>query len=132
MDFLTKEQILAADDIPSQEVEVPEWGGKVLVRGLSAAERGAFTEEIIDQRGKKNIVKLQDIQVRICALAIREPATGKRMFDDNDLRALARKSAAALQHVFEVAQRLSGLSNEDVEELTKNSETAQSDDLLTG
>jgi hypothetical protein len=33
---------------------------------------------------------------------------------------LGEKSAAALQRVFEVGQRLSGLSDDDVEELAKN------------
>jgi hypothetical protein len=33
--FLSAEDIDAADDLPEIEVQVPEWGGKVKVRGLS-------------------------------------------------------------------------------------------------
>lgn len=127
--LLTREQIIAAQDIDTIEVLVPEWGGLVLVRGLTAAQRGQFTAAIYEQRGKQQVVKLQDIQVRLCALSIVDEH-GKRIFSDNDLALLAGKSAAALQHVFEAAQRLSGLSNEDVEELTKNSDETQSDDSL--
>ena len=39
---------------------------------------------------------------------------------DADMEALGEKSAAALQRVFDVARRLSGMSESDVEELTKN------------
>ena len=40
--------------------------------------------------------------------------------------ALGAKSAAPLDRCFEVAQRLSGISEADVEELTKNSEATAS------
>ena len=36
---LSKDQILGAVDFSFVEVEVPEWGGTVRIRGLSAAER---------------------------------------------------------------------------------------------
>ncbi len=128
--LLTRDQILAAQDIETIEVDVPQWGGSVLVRGLTAAQRGQFTAAIMEQRGKQQTVKLQDIQVRLCALSIVDEQ-GKRMFADHELHLLAEKSAAALQHVFEAGQRLSGLSNEDVEELTKNSDETQSDGSLS-
>jgi hypothetical protein len=57
--------------------------------------------------------------------------SGKRLFPDADVRELGKKSASALQRVFEVAQRLSGLSNADVEELTKNSTSDQSEDSIS-
>ena len=40
--LLTKEQMLAADDIKSERVEVPEWGGDVMVRGLTGTQRDAW------------------------------------------------------------------------------------------
>lgn len=127
MEFLSKQQILAAEDIQVQEVTVPEWGGKVLVRGMSGKERGQFTEAIVDQRGKRQTLRLAEIQIRLCAQCIVEHATGARMFSDDEIAALAGKSAGALQRVAEVAQRLSGLSDDDLDELTKNSSATQSD-----
>lgn len=35
---LSVEQIVAADDLGQEEVEVPEWEGTVLIRGLGYAE----------------------------------------------------------------------------------------------
>ena len=49
------------------------------------------------------------------------------LMDLGDISVLGQKSAAALQRVFNVAQRLSGFSDEDLEELAKNSSDAQSD-----
>ena len=40
------------------------------------------------------------------------------MFTDGQVVALGRKNAAALQRVFRVAQRLSGLAEDEVDELT--------------
>jgi hypothetical protein len=43
-EFLTIDQILAANDLPSEVVEVPEWGGKVKVQGLSRASYDAIAK----------------------------------------------------------------------------------------
>jgi hypothetical protein len=46
------------------------------------------------------------------------------VFTDADIVALGAKNAAALNRLFEVAQRLSGLRGEDFEELLGNSGSA--------
>lgn len=127
MTILTREQILQANDIITETISVPEWGGEVLVRGLSGSQRDAFEDATLDQKGKSRRVILANIRARLCALSIVDE-NGKRMFTDEDVRALGRKSAAALDRVFSAAQRLSGLSDEDVEELAKNSDGGQSED----
>ena len=45
---LSKEQILQADDLKTETVEVPEWGGDVLLRELRGRERDAFEEGSMD------------------------------------------------------------------------------------
>ena len=45
---------------------------------------------------------------------------GKLMFGKLDLVDLGKKSASALDKLFEVGQRLAGLKKEEVEELVKN------------
>jgi len=45
---LNKEQILRADDLKTEEVDVPEWGGSVRVRVLTGTERDAFESSIYD------------------------------------------------------------------------------------
>ena len=127
MTILTREQILQANDIITETISVPEWGGEVLVRGLSGSQRDAFENATLEQKGRSQRVNLANVRARLCALSIVDE-NGKRMFSDEDVRALGRKSAAALDRVFSAAQRLSGLSDEDVEELAKNSDGGQSED----
>lgn len=133
--ILSKEAILSADDLEKELVEVPQWGGTVYVRALTGAERDAFEQSMVEMRtvrqGRKQEtvreMRLQNIRARLCALTICDEE-GNRLFTDADVQALGRKSASALNRVFQVAQRLSGLTDEDVEELAGNSDEIRSDD----
>lgn len=123
MDLLTREAILTADDLQVEVVEVPEWGGTVRVRGLTGAERDAFEASVIDlaSNGRRApVMNLVNLRAKLAARCIVDEQ-GIRLFSDADIAALGQKSAHALQRVFEAAQRLSGLTKEDVEELEKNS-----------
>ena len=113
--MLSKEQILKANDLPTEEVEVPEWGGSVLVRTMTGTERDKFETSLIDGKQKN----LDNIRARLCAKCIVDDK-GERLFEDTDVAELGKKSASALDRVFTAAQRLNGLSGEDVKELEKN------------
>lgn len=131
MAVLGRNQILAAPDIKTERVEVPEWGGEVLVRGLNGAERDAFEASIVEQRGKKTEFNLRNVRARFVALCCVDEA-GQRLFAEGDVQALGRKSARALSRVWDKARELSGLTDDDVEELTKNSEPSdQSADSIS-
>jgi hypothetical protein len=116
---LSKMQILQAVDLPTEEVEVAEWGGSVLVRGMSGIERDAFEASVVSMKGKESQVDMKNIRAKLCAHCLVDDE-GKLLFDESEVLALGRKSAAALDRIFTVAQRLSGISKADVEELTKN------------
>lgn len=112
---LNRSQILSAKDLPIEEVAVPEWGGTVFVRGMNGAERDAFELSVIDQK-QRGKVDLNNIRAKLCALTICDES-GERIFSENDVAALAKKSAAALSRVFVVAQRLSGMTEDDAREI---------------
>lgn len=119
MAVLSRDQILQAQDLPTETVEVPEWGGEVIIRGLTGAERDQFEQSIVETRGKNTKVNLRNIRAKLVVLCCVDEQ-GNRIFRDEDAEVLGRKSAVALNRVFEVAQRLSGLRPEDVEELAGN------------
>ena len=127
MEYLTKEQILQADDLEMEVVEVPEWGGSVLVRGLTGTERDAFEGSIIVLKGKRSSMNMRNVRAKLVARSVVDEFM-ERLFSDADVEALGKKSAAALDRVFSVAQRLSGVSDDDMEELAENFESAQSAD----
>lgn len=121
MAILTRKDILTADDIKRELVPVPEWGGDVYVRGLTGAEVDKFSEASIKQRGKNQVVNMEGIRARLVSMSICDE-NGKRLFTDADVTALSGKSSAALIRLFKIAQRLSGLGEEDVEELAEGLE----------
>jgi hypothetical protein len=127
VNLLTREQILEAQDLQTEVVEVPEWGGSVMVQGLTGTERDAFEDEAVQTKGKKISVNMRNIRAKLAAKSIVDRKGGERIFTDRDVIALGKKSAAPLDRVFSVAQKLSGISVEDIEELAKNLDSVPSD-----
>lgn len=126
---LSKQDILQAQDVVIEPVEVPEWKGMVFVRSLSAAERGLIEEaaaKFKESKGKDSFART--FTVKVATLAICDEQ-GHRVFDDKDIALLQQKNAAAITRIAEAAQRLSGFTKEDLEELEKNSSAAQREDL---
>lgn len=128
---LTADEILGTDDLPTEWCPVKEWGGKVLVRALTGRERDVFEGSIVKQRGKVRETNVDNIRAKLCQLTMIDPtdtetAVSKRkpLFSGKQVDQLGKKSAAALDRVYDVAARLSGLSNADVEELAGNSGAA--------
>jgi hypothetical protein len=117
--MLDKKTILNADDLPREQVVVPQWGGEVFVRTLTGTERDEFEQSCLTSRGKNKEMNLKNIRARLCVLCICQE-DGTRLFDARDVEALGKKSSSALDLIFSVAQKLNGLSGEDTEELAGN------------
>lgn len=121
--LLTREDILGADDRARELVEVPEWGGSVWVRSLEGIERDRLETSFI-RYSKPNGKLTADfntsandvVRARLCAMAIVDDEW-RNLFTEADLLILTHKSARALDRVFQAAQRLSGLTEQDVEAL---------------
>ena len=120
MSLLSKTAILAAQDLQTEDVEVPEWGGTVRVRSFTGRERDAFEASMVRGEGRDRKVDLTNMRARLVGLTVIDE-TGQRLFTDEEVDLLGAKSGAALDRVFAVAQKLNGLSGADVEELSKNS-----------
>jgi len=118
--LLTREAILGAKDLKIERVEVPEWGGAVMVKSMTGSERDEFENSVLRQNGRNVQLNTRQMRAKLCSWTVVDEA-GKRMFTESDVAALGGKSAAGLDRVFTVASRLSGISREDVEELAKNS-----------
>ena len=116
MSSLKREDILEIQDIEIEEVEVPEWGGTVCVKGMSGLERDAFEASIVQAKGKGTKVNMENIRAKLAAQTLCDEQ-GERLFTDADVKLLGKKSAVALQRVFVVAQKLSGIGDADVNEL---------------
>lgn len=124
---LTADQILGASDSRTETVSVPEWGGDVKVRTLTGRERDSFEASIVSGKA----VNMVNVRAKLVARTLCDDA-GKRLFTDAQIEILGDRSARALDRVFAVAQRINGLSQQDVDELAKNSGSGQSDASTTG
>jgi hypothetical protein len=109
---LTKENILKADDIKKELVEVPEWGGSVYVKSMNAFERDKF--EIAVKDGK-----LKNWRATVAASSICDE-NGVLTFTDADILELSKKSAAPMSKIFDVAMKLSRFTDEDIDQIEKN------------
>lgn len=127
MNVLTKNAILSQSDREIEMVEVPEWGGVVFVRSLSGEERDQFEASIIERNGRDVRTNLRNLRARLVVLAACDES-GNPIFSPGDADALGAKSAAALDRIFSVAQRLSGLRENDVQELAENFAAPRGDD----
>lgn len=135
MAILTRDEILGADDITTITVPVPEWGGEVLVRALTGAERDRYEESLIRWRAGKGrnvaaIPALANARAKLVSLSVVDE-NGDPIFTDRDVAALGDKSAAALERVFDVAGKLSGLQPGDLAELMESFGSGPSGDSGT-
>jgi hypothetical protein len=128
--LLTRDAILAAPDLATIEVDVPEWGGVVRVRALSGAERDAFEASCMKEKHDgKTQFDPRNMRAKLVALCLVDER-GLRLFQQDDVKSLGRKSAKALSRVFDAAAKLNGLSDEDVKSLEGNSD-GQGDDSFS-
>ena len=130
MPVLSRDEILAVDDIQIEKVDVPEWGGSVFVKGMTGAERDRFEAGIITVTGDDSKINMINIRAKLCAETVCSEE-GKKLFSRSDIKELSKKSAAALQRVFDVAQRLSGITDDDVEELAEGLEASPFEDSVS-
>lgn len=127
---LTAADILAVDDRKIVPIDVPEWGGRVHVRTISGVERDAYEDSLWQLRGKNRVFTQRNIRAKLVAVAACDK-NGNRLFSDTQVEQLGLKNSAALDRLFDAAQRLNKITDKDIEELVKNSESAQSDDSGT-
>lgn len=120
MGYLSKQSILNANDLQTEDVEVPAWGGTVRVRSLTGKQRDAFEASLVSGEGKKRKPDLVNVRAKLVGLCLVDEQ-GARLFSESEILALGAKSASALDSVFTVCQRLNGLSPEEGENTEKKS-----------
>jgi hypothetical protein len=119
---LTRDQIFAARPWPSEEVHVPEWGGSVRVRALSASEMDDFNASITRTKKDQSVeVNRRNYRAKLVAKCVVNGDGTTPMFkEESDIVALGLQPASALDRILEAINRLNGMTVEDQEDAVKN------------
>ena len=117
---LSKDEIKARKHAP-ESVDVPDWGGSVLVKKLSGTEREAWERWMSDQRDKEGVDFVKHGRAGLLVLCLVD-ADGKRLFGDDEIADLSDLDGggAALDLLWDVACRLNGIGRKAVEDTVKN------------
>lgn len=112
--LLNKQQIKDVDDLPSKNLDMPEWGGEVRLKTMSAKNRIEF--EKLNASTKSELETMINLIMFSCV-----DEENNLLFNKQDFEFLSGKSAKSLMHIFEEAVKLSTLSSEGLEDKAKNS-----------
>jgi hypothetical protein len=123
---LNRDAILGAVDVQTEKVDVPEWGGDVIVRGLTGDELDNFQGSVrqfrptFDGKGMEAVLVQEGMRAKLLVKCLIDE-NGDRLFTDQDAPALGAKNGSVIDKLYDVAARLSGLSEEEQAELEGNS-----------
>lgn len=118
---LSREEIIAAINTRASEttpVDVPEWGGDVLIRRLSAADA--------ERSGMTGDQKTPELVARVIAMSLVDDA-GERLFSEADVAELAKVDVAVAARVFAACVKANGLSSDELDEAVAAFAEAQRD-----
>lgn len=101
--MLTRNDILARQDLEREEVPIKEWGGSVWVRQLSGRELVKL-QRLMSDNDDADLIPL----VIWCTV----DAEGEQLFTEEDAHAIAAKSSQALERIVTAALRINFLSDQ--------------------
>jgi hypothetical protein len=120
MALLSKDALLKGTALPRETVYLKELGGEVIIQGMTGKQRDEWESSLVKQRRNRRELDTRNVRARLVARCLVND-DGSRMFSDDEADQLGDIRVDVLGHLFEVAQRLSGVSDEDVDELGKPS-----------
>jgi hypothetical protein len=125
--LLTKEQILNCDDTGIIEENVPEWGGKINLRPMSAANKNKLYNHLksnnTEDKSGDTVMKNMDGWYELSVAFTVCDENGNLLFSEADIGVLANKNPDVIDRLAIIAQDISGLSKpqEDIIEDEKKS-----------
>ena len=105
------------------EFDIPE----IIIQGMGGQARDGWEKSLIVGRGKRREVNTENVRAKLVTLCAINP-DGSLAMDESDAVWLGQMRVDVLNRLFEVSQRLSGVRDQDIDELGKPSApTAGSD-----
>jgi hypothetical protein len=138
MGLLNRESLLAKEDLEIRKVDLGK-GDYVFVRQMTGRERDSFERTLVEigevgeEGGKPEVIQRQeDFRAKLATHTVCDEK-GVLILKPGDYETLSQNiSAKRLEKIINVAQQLNKITDEDKENLVKNSEPAQSADSTSG
>ena len=128
MALLSREQILEAKDIQTKVISVPEWGGDIMIKQLSAKEYNDITMSMVNIRkmaakqiSKKNSDNVEDainesaIKNQKILLIVKSVVDEnmKPLFTEADMELLYQKNTNVVDKIIAEIEEFNSVSTED-------------------
>lgn len=109
--ILTTDKILnAPSDLAEDMVEVPEWGGWLRIRSLTAAEQAKVKQASIDLSGRTMTLIFAEMEKRQFEYGVVEPK-----FTGQDVNVLFHRSGPSWRRVITALDKISGTTDDERE-----------------
>lgn len=111
-----KADILAANDLRLEQLEVPEWKVNLWIRAWDGHARSRHEDRArsLSKGGSTKFLREHIVAISVC------DEEGRLVFDeDKDLEALSKKSAVVLDRIVAQALRVNAITADDLDDLKK-------------
>ncbi len=116
---LIASDIFAVSDLEPEWLDIPEWNGGLFVRPMTGLERDNYEQSLVRGKGANREMNIANARAKLVVMVAVNEA-GESVFTKGDVKRLGEKSSAALNRIFELATKQSGMSEQDIEELTED------------
>ena len=110
-----RQTILDAPDLASETITVPEWNTSVIVSTMSGHARAAWATVAFNADGK---IIDENMRARLLIHCIVDE-NKVLVFHPDDAPALENKNGDVIGRLFQIAKRLNGLGNDEVDNAEK-------------
>ena len=130
--LLSKVELLQKEKLEIEKVEFSN-GDYVFVRQMTGHERDMFEQSMLrkNRDGKGNVISVEtvmdDFRSKLAAITLCDEE-GKPLLDVQDYKLLGNSmSAKRLEKIINISQKLNAITEEDKEEIVKNSSAEVAD-----
>ena len=136
MTLLNFDDIVDSQDKEYQDVDVPEWGGTVRIATMSGEDRDRWELSMMQaddssERGFKLNFDAYS-RVRLVAMCLVDDNFNRIFVTKEQIEKLSQKSGKVMDLLYDVAQRVNGITESDIDDLEKNSVSVQNGDSGLG
>ena len=136
MTLLNFDDIVASQDKEYQDVDVPEWGGTVRIATMSGEDRDRWELSMMqaDDNSERGFKLNFDAysRVRLVAMCLVDDNFNRIFVTKEQIEKLSQKSGKVMDLLYDVAQRVNGITESDIDDLEKNSVSVQNGDSGLG